>query len=186
MGNGDFMQPGHGDGRNAGFLREGSLLVIVAATNEDDCSTANLNLFRSDASAEFRGPVNLRCSKYTEALHPISRYVDGLLALRPGAPERLIYAPIVGVPTDLVRDEEVANWEAILADPRMIQMVDPADSTQLTPSCATARGNAFPPRRMIELAQQLEERGAGVALQSICGSNISPLLREIILRQSSL
>jgi hypothetical protein len=179
----DDLTPGHGDGANAGFLREGSLLVIIAATTEDDCSMEETTLFRSDGSSDFRGSLDLRCFRYPDTLQPVSRYVDGLLRLRPGAPDRLIYAPVAGIPTDLVNGTETLDFDAVLSDPRMIQRVDPEDSTRLAPSCVTALGASLPPRRMVSLAQQLAARGAGVALGSICGWDPSSVLNKIIERQ---
>jgi hypothetical protein len=102
------------------------------------------------------------------------------LALRSDAPDLLIYAAIVGVPPDLVADTDNIDFERILNDPRMVESVDPSTPTRLTPSCVTASGNAFPPRRMVAVAQQLEARGSNGIVQSICQSDFTPALRAII------
>jgi len=171
---------GHGDGENRGFLRDDSLLAIVAVTDEDDCSTPESTELFSSSSAVYTGDLNLRCWAYKEVVYPMSRYVDGLLALRPDAPDLLVYAAIVGVPADLVSDSDSINYDAILADPRMQEMPDPANPTRLTPSCTSAGGVAYPPRRMVSLAQQLEARGANGIVQSICQSDFTPALSAII------
>ena len=49
---------GHGNGINESFVRDGSLLVVVVLTDEDDCSASSDAIFSAspEASAEF-GPV---------------------------------------------------------------------------------------------------------------------------------
>ena len=170
---------GHGDGMNAGFVRDDSLLAIIAVTDEDDCSTPNTDLF-NQTSAMYSGNLNLRCFMYPDATYPVSRYVDGFLGLRADAPDLLVYAAIVGVPPDLVMDTDNIDYDRILADPRMVESVDESNPTRLTPSCVTATGNAFPPRRMVSVAQQLEARGSNGIVQSICQSDFTPALRAII------
>jgi hypothetical protein len=71
---------GHGDGVNAGFVRPDSLLVVLVLTDEDDCSALDPDLF-NPSSARYTGALNLRCFMYPEAVHPMSRYEDGLFAL---------------------------------------------------------------------------------------------------------
>jgi len=91
----------------------------------------------------------------------------------------LVYAAIVGVPTDLVADPNNLDYEAILNDPRMIESVD-ATGDKLKPSCNVATGLAYPPRRMVDLARQLEERGSNGIVQSICQDDFTPALTAII------
>lgn len=177
---------GHGDGANENFLRDESLLVVVMLTDEDDCSASNPDLFNR-ASATFTDPdLNLRCSRYADqAVHPVSRYVDGLLALHP--PERLIFFAITGIPVDLAPAlGERTNWEALVGDesvrdPRMIERPDPASPSQLTPVCSVpGRGVAFPAVRIVRVAEALERRGADVGVQSICQSDYGPVVDLII------
>lgn len=165
---------GHGDGANENFVRDDSLLVIVMLTDEDDCSAQNPDLFNRD-SATFTDPdLNLRCSRYEDqAMHPIQRYVDGLLAVHP--PERLLYHVVAGVPIDLAPSAGVSpDYDALVGperirDARMINRPDPAMPSQLTPSCSVAgRGEAYPPIRIVRVAEGLQAAGAGVILQSIC------------------
>src|SRR5690606_13304931 len=65
-------------------------------------------------------------------------------------------------------------------DPRMIEMVDPSMPTRLVPSCNNERGLAFPPIRIVKVAQLLDQAGAGVTVQSICQESYANALREII------
>ena len=187
---------GHADTQNcvaAGdcFLREDSLLAIVLVSDEEDCSAADPDLFNRSTSL-YPGDLNLRCSQYAErALHPVSRFVDGLLAARPD-PDLLVFAAIIGVPTDLVANPDIINFDAILADPRMDEVPDvnfcppgepaPCTPTRLVPSCNVVnRGVAFPPRRIVEVAKTLElDRGSNGIVQSICQEDFAPALSAII------
>ncbi|MFK8003078.1 MAG: hypothetical protein AB8H86_26145 [Polyangiales bacterium] len=167
---------GHGDVANEGFAREDSLLVVVMLTDEDDCSAANPDIYNRD-SATFTDPdLNLRCSRYEDAaLHPVERYVDGLLAVHP--PERLLFHVVSGIPVDLVPPPGVSpDYDALVGpeagrDPRMVNTPDPVMPSQLTASCdVPGRGRAYPPVRIVRVAEGLQAAGAGVILQSICQS----------------
>jgi hypothetical protein len=71
-----------------------------------------------------------------------------------------------------------------LADERMTEMVDPVAMTpRLVPSCIDpARGIAFPPRRLVELAQGLEASGAATTMQSICSEDFTAAMDGILRR----
>lgn len=168
---------GHADGVNAGFLRTDAVLAVILLTDEDDCSTRDLGLL-DPASTTYEGNLSLRCFTYPDALHPIGRYVDGLVAakLEPGA---LVYGLIGGVPVELV--EEGATYDEILADDRMQQRIDASDPNRLAASCGTEdRGFAVPPRRMVRVAQALEDRGALTTVQSICQADLGPAVDAIL------
>lgn len=128
---------------NAGFFREEAVLAIVMITDEDDCSTDNPQVFNMgsteltlDESAPLllalgeRYRFNTRCTNFSDQLYPISRYVNGLLAVKPA--NRLIFAAIVGVPPDAVDEtaqEGVEGFDAILEHPDMQErdnVVDPS------------------------------------------------------------
>lgn len=165
---------GHGDVANEGFVRDDSLLVVVMLTDEDDCSAANPDIYNRD-SATFPDPdLNLRCSRYeNDALHPIQRYVDGLLDVHP--PERLLFHVVSGVPVDLAPVPGVSpDYDALVGDEsvrdlRMVNRPDPSMPSQLTASCdVVGRGRAYPPLRIVRVAEGLQAAGAGVILQSIC------------------
>jgi len=172
---------GHGDVENAGFLRPNSVLAVVLLTDENDCSAVDPDLF-NQSSARYMGDLNLRCFQFPEALHPTSRYVSGLLALRPD-PTRLVFAAIAGVPVDLTLDTERTAYGAILSDPRMQEQVDPSQPSRLLPSCnVPGRGLAFPPRRPVEVARDLERLGAQTMIGSICQSDYSAPIRVLVNR----
>ncbi len=171
---------GHADGANAGFLRPDSVLAIIMVTDEDDCSAIDPDIF-NEGSERYPGmALNLRCFQYPEAVHPIQRYVHGLIQTR--RPDLLVFGAIVGVPPDLIGAP--ADYDAILADPRMIEAPDPDMRSQLTPSCnVPGRGLAFPPRRIVSVARDLERAGARAVVQSVCQESfdgpIDAILREI-------
>lgn len=164
---------GHEDGANMDFVREDALLVILVVTDEDDCSAFDPDIFNRESSRYPDPNLNIRCALYQDqAVHPLQRYVDGLLAAHP--PERLVYHVVAGVPVDLAPaigdspDYDVLIGPPGVRDPRMI--VEPnAEGNILRTSCdVPGRGAAFPPERLVGLAQRLERRGAGVVVQSIC------------------
>jgi len=157
---------GHGDGDNEGFLRDDSVLVVLHLTDEDDCSAEDPELF-DPGSSRYSSDLNARCMRFPDALHPASRYVDGLLEARDASPARLVYAAVTGVP----RDRAGEGPDRILADDRMrIRLGDHGAE----PSCESAEGGtALPPRRIVQVAGGLAERGAQVELQSICEGDFS-------------
>lgn len=170
---------GHGDGANAGFVRPDSVLGVLLLTDEEDCSAEDSELFNPSSSI-YSGNLNLRCFSYPGALHPVERYVDGLAALRRDRPESLVVAAITGVPADLVSDPDRIDYDAVLSDPRMQEVVDFTDGNRLMPSCNTpGRGIAFPPRRIVRTVQAFGDRGI---VQSICQEDFSPAIRGITER----
>ncbi|MBZ0121285.1 MAG: hypothetical protein K8H88_30090, partial [Sandaracinaceae bacterium] len=70
---------GHGGG---GLVRSGSVVAIVVVAEEDDCSASDPSIF-DPQSEQYAGDLNLRCHRHADqAVHPIARYVEGLLQLR--------------------------------------------------------------------------------------------------------
>jgi len=201
---------GHADGANAGFVRDDSLLTIIAVTDEDDCSAIDPDLF-NPSSARYSGDLNLRCFQFPEAVHPVDRYVSGLLATRED-PDLLIFAAITGVPPTiapggpcdpaagtgcpagtfcqdagggqgfcLANSGDDTSFATILSDPQMAEQIDPAMPTRLQPSCnEPGTGLAFPPRRIVEVARQLELRGSNGLVASVCRSDFRGALTGII------
>ncbi|MCB9592745.1 MAG: putative metal-binding motif-containing protein [Sandaracinaceae bacterium] len=171
---------GHGDELNRGFLREDSILVVLVVTDEDDCSAEDPELFWP-ASPEYTSDLNLRCHEYADAVYPVSRYVSGLLSLR-GADD-LILGVVAGVPEELVPMHGIdADYGGILADSRLEERVDSASGTRLEFSCSIpGRGAAFPPRRLLELAEGLQARGSTTVLSSICSRDAYTNVAEAIL-----
>ncbi len=166
---------GHGDGRNNGFLRPNSALAIILVSDEEDCSVTNPDLFNPSSPTYGGTDLNLRCFTHPEVLYPVERYVRGFLQLRENS-NLLIFAGIVGVPVDAVG----TSYTAMLDHPLMREEIDPAMATRLRPSCNTASGIAFPPRRIVRVAQGLDGAGASTTIQSICQDSFTGALDEII------
>ncbi len=189
---------GHGSGANAGFLRENSLLVIAIITDEDDCSSADMDLFSpSGADPQYPSPVTgpsgdplVQCSAHPSALHPVQRYVDGFRALRPGMEHYLVFVVVGGVDDALLRAHSEASlindveyletdYAALLAEPGMQEVVD-SSGLALVPACtrpapddpenAALERAAAPPRRLIAVAEGLLHTGAASALISVCSA----------------
>ena len=179
---------GHADGANAGFVRSDSVLAILLLTDEEDCSVRDYGLFVTGDPRFMSVPLNLRCHTFGEPsmgiVHPVSRYVDGLIGLRRD-PSLLVLSAIVGIPPTVEPPSGAPiDFAEILADPNMIPRVN-AMGTNLEPSCSSVRGVAYPPIRIVQLAAGLDAAGAGVGLTSICNSDFSVALDPIISRVAS-
>jgi hypothetical protein len=197
-----FGRVGHGDTDNAGFLRgqdaaRGSLLAVIVVSDEEDCSSRDTRHLVPEPYLPEDSPLraqdlNLRCFHNPGNLYPIDRYVDALRALRPGQANRVVFGAIVGVPPDLVdaaartavdfgdaaaRD---AYYAGVLGDPRMQEIPDPTrppGEGNLTPSCTTDHGVAYPPRRVVEVARRFGEAGL---VQSICEDDFGPAMDAVL------
>jgi hypothetical protein len=110
-------------GANAGFVRDDSLIAIILVTDEDDCSMADGSL-NDPSNPAYAGEFNPRCflPRNAAALHPLSRYVNGLRALRPNNPRLVIFSVITGIPVGVapMQDEtKTAFYDRVLAHPDM-------------------------------------------------------------------
>jgi len=169
--------PGHGDGVNAGFLRDGSFLAVVVVSDEDDCSARDPLLFDPESTRYTEHP-NVRCALHEEeALHPVERFLDGIRAVRSGPRDRFALAIIGGVPLDLVADDDPL-YTRMLADPRMRFMVDPEEPDEPIPSCdVPGRGVAYPPTRLVRAAAALAPAST---VQSICQEDLRPAVASLV------
>lgn len=183
-----------------------SLIAILIVTDEEDCSVSNTDHLKPPNLLEEDDPIrkediNLRCFYHKEFLYPLrERYFDGFRALRPANDKLVVFAAIVGVPPELV-DEDVLDvtdfddeqsrnefYERILEHPLMKEEIDPATDPgsgngNLKPSCSRivpgepTPSTAYPPRRIVELAQMF---GANGIVQSICQDDFGPAMGAII------
>jgi hypothetical protein len=181
-----------------------SALAIVVVTDEEDCSSSNTKHFTPPTFLDPNDPLamqplNLRCffNKQNDngnELYNLERYVNGFKALRPGNENLVVFAAIAGVPADLVDAQHLAQvdfgdvasrdafYAGILNDSHMQEVIDPASMTtpgtgNLIPSCQTATGKAYPPRRIVEVAHQFGENGI---VQSICQTDFGPVMDAIM------
>jgi hypothetical protein len=170
---------------NGGFLRAGSVLAILLFANEDDGSTNHDEIF-GDTAPYNADPVNVRPIFFAASLFPIARYVDGLIGLR-RSPSTLFFSVVAGIPTDLSPplDEPTtpALLQQLIADPRMIPMIDPSHADRLVPVCTSATGaTAAPAIRLVEVAQGLQQRGASVSVRSICDADFTAVVDDLASR----
>ena len=176
---------GHGDGENYGFRSHDSVLVIVHLSTDDDCSARDSALFDPSSPTYAGTELSLRCLRHPEALHPIARYVDGLIQLQRHTP-RLLYVPIVGIPQDLEPGEErfdaLVSLDPAVRDARMQPRVDPTRPSSVLPSCGGPEVEAYPPVRTVTLARDLAERGASVIVGSICADSYELIMERIVER----
>jgi len=128
--------------RNEGFLRPEATLAILMLTDEEDgsvrdcryaeavgpCSDA-VDVFDVASTRWGSSDLNLRFYDYApgsaqDPTWPPERYVDparptrGLLALKPGHPERIVFGAITGVPVAVPRTAGgLTDWDALLGAP---------------------------------------------------------------------
>jgi len=165
---------GHADGANSGFLRTDSIVVILVVTDEEDCSVEDPDFF-NPASMVYFGSLNNRCVTGSGGLYGIPRYAEGFRALRPGAPHRVIFAGLVGIPLDL----EGATYDIMLDDPDMQYIFDVG--SVLRPSCNdVGRGVAYAPRRIVRAAQELSRLGSGTLVRSICRDDCADFFTALL------
>lgn len=181
------MTAPHGGAANEGFVREGSMLAIVVVSDEEDCSAMDPELFNPASATYGSSDLSLRCFAFPEALHPVSRYVSGLLQLR-RHPSRLAYFVLAGVPVDLApAPGEAVDWERLVSpdpavrDDRMEERVDPTMPNRLIPSCnVPGRGISFAPVRLVRTARQLEQRGARAGVGSLCQESFGDAMASLV------
>jgi hypothetical protein len=200
---------GHGDLENSGFLREDAKLVVIIVSDEDDCSITEqgIDLFIPSSTAPqvllANGKpigLNMRCV-YREGagdvswaeerglLQPVSRYIDGLKALKPGRPDAIVFGAIVGIPLAVDGDplDEVLRYAGmqVTPDPSSSGLGDPASNlTTPIPACRrlddsdTVVTSAAPGRRFVRTAQGFDN----AIVRSICEVGFQPALNEIVRR----
>jgi len=179
-----FSGVGHGVDAQPTFLRANALLGIIVVTDGDDCSSRDVSHFTPAEQLMPDDPLasierNERCVRAADHLHPLSRYEREFGELKAGLLGRVFFGVIAGVPTDRAADvssrlipaQREIGYRALLDDPRMQQVIDPATplgAREYTKVC----GQAVPARRLAELAHRLDQHAS---LASICDSLVSPM-----------
>jgi hypothetical protein len=188
---------GHGDEKNAGFLRDNSVLVVVVVTDEDDCSITESDFLESPSTAKpqyAKQPVQLRCYFNPDKLQAPARYIENLKKLRPNN-DNVIFAVIAGVPPELASDDFRARYDfaaskqvdqyyadVLAASDMQEQTINPTEPAgTLAPACSRmvdgAALSATPPRRLVEVARGF---GAQGVLGSICADDFGSTTGRII------
>jgi hypothetical protein len=159
---------GHGDSAHWGFVE--SALAVIAVTDRDDCSVVDPELF-DPSSTWYEGDPTDRCTRYPTALHPSSRYAEGFEA---AAGIHSLLAVIAGTPPELIVDPLSVDYDAVLAAASMQHVPDPGGPAGLRASCGTPdRGEAAPPRRLVETARAFADAGGDAVLASICERDVA-------------
>jgi hypothetical protein len=95
-------------------------------------------------------------------------------------PKKLIFGTLGGIPSDLVGEP----LQTILDVPRLSEEKN-EEETNLESSCTGSLGAAFPPRRSLETALELENSGARVVAGSVCEESFGAFFDAIAERVSA-
>jgi hypothetical protein len=163
-------------GPNAGFLRDETVLVVIWLTDEEDCSVAwgyeeIFDPYRSDL-----GHLGLRCFMHPHMVEPVGTYSSGLAALRVGSLWPVILGMIVGVPQVPDCNGYGDRIDRCLDHPDMQERIDPRYGGRLVPSCVSSSGEAYPPRRFVQLAQTFKN---AAYVHSVCSDDYEPALSAL-------
>jgi hypothetical protein len=167
----------HRDGANHGFLRDDSILTVLFVTDEEDCSVMPEHSEIFDTTRTDLGHLNLRCFYNPGWIYPVSRYVEGFRAIR-GDDDKLVFGFIVGVPQDAACEGYGDGIAGCLDLPDMQERIDETRPARdrLVPSCSTDDGVAYPPRRLVQMAQQF---GQNALVSSICRDTFEPAIAAL-------
>lgn len=149
----------HGDDVNTEFLRDGSVLVVLFVTTDDDCSVSDDRYLAPAESPCFDGSF---CGD--SALHPEQRYASVFQPLRG---TNLVTLSLVGLPLDLVPGAVTGaeRIEAILGDPRLAS----GETSCTVPVAARS------PRRLLQTVSSLPNP----VVASLCRANLEATLAEL-------
>lgn len=168
---------GHGITTQPGFVRQGSLLAILIVTDNDDCSSVDLDhLVAAEQLPDgplANTPRNQRCSLYRNHHHDLLRYREAFATLVRGQLSRLFVGVIAGVPSDFasqlagqrIQAGRQLILEALLDDARMAAVLDPDVVSPAEPALRRSCGSAAPPNRLVEFVRRLEDNAT---VASIC------------------
>jgi hypothetical protein len=189
-GHGNAIKAGAPSGYNQTFLREDSILAVVVVSDEEDCSIPDKSAAIFNAmDTSINGGINVRCGlkENQGLLHPVSRFIDGITALKPPAyKDRLIFTAIAGIPLAPNTGDKVhigaAALDKLLARPDMQFGVRPNASgtdQEPVPTCTSESGDgsAAPGRRYLEVAKAFDQNGL---VTSICEDEYGTLLNSLI------
>ncbi len=172
-----FPIAGQADGANAGFLGNSSVLAVLTVSNEDDCSSLDPTIYLP--SADYPEPFGpLRCER--ERHHTgidLSTTAEQLGDLRPGHPERVLFMPIGGIPSDLAPDHAVAQFDLLPVDqdPRMMPMPNHGDLASVLPVCTSDSFGAISPTPGLVEVQTDQDNRVGYA-GSLCNPDLGKTL----------
>jgi hypothetical protein len=190
------LQPSKAE--NAAFLRPDAYLAVIIIADEDDCSMKHSSLLGSDLNA-LGQQISFRCTRFgvlcdqggnspdamnqignknqchpndaSQYLTKVADYATFLKNLKPGHPEKVVVAGIMG------------TFDRVVVEDRIIQGANPDSPTypQLAHSCSyiDRKGKtevADPPIRIKSFLDQFSERST---FSSICQQDLSGGLQQI-------
>ncbi len=183
------------------FIREDHLLAVLIVSDEEDCSIQDKGLFNTPewisgtAPEEYdpqRGLLNTACnlpaSNETNYLFPTSRYREKIVALKNGDTKAVVFAAIVGVPTEDDSPCQGAGdtLSGCLGHEDMQLSISlfenmGAHYKHFTPACERTDGDdlitsARPGRRYVEVAQSFGKSGY---IYSICNQDWNPPMNKL-------
>jgi hypothetical protein len=185
--------------QNAGFLRSDALLAVIFVTDEDDCSTENLEMFDSDPArdnidSDLGFLSSFRCFEFGVACTPDTPRTPGprqdCVPRNNDVPHpsgaRYMYE--VEDYVDFLRGLKQTPGRLVVAgligNPTPVTVGTDDTEPVLEPSCITASGEADPAIRLDALGSYLG-MGAG---QTICNEDLSggltAVASEILARMS--
>jgi hypothetical protein len=175
------------NGGNAGFLRDDAYLAVIFIADEDDCSTADTQMFdtsQNSIDSELGYLSSFRCFEFgvdcetgnddprapgprtgcfpredSPYMHGVQEYVDFLKSLKEDD-SQIIVATIVGNPEPV----------------QVGQDLDMPERPALVPSCQSPSGRADPAVRLDFFAKQFPNRNA---FTTICNEDLSDALQVI-------
>ena len=163
-----------GNGNNDGFLRENAFLGIIFITDEDDCSAADTSLFTDiesgfvcfeegvvcnpDNPTELGLKSECRPREDSALSASVSSYVEFVNGLK-SDPGRIV----------------VANISGTLVDNSVTVGLNDNEALEVSPSCQTNNGVAFPPVRLNAFTNSFRNN----TITEICQENLEPALDEI-------
>lgn len=179
--------------QNAGFLRPGAVLAVMFITDEDDCSASSNELFDTSQTDMYStlGPLtSYRCFEFGivcnannrhipgeridcrpredpgSLLHPLERYRDLLLGLKP--PGQLVVRALAGQVQPTERGFAATVGSSDFNQP------------ELQFSCVTDLGGATPGIRLASFLQYFNGPSEMVrAYQSICSSSYDTTVEDL-------
>ncbi len=165
---------------NNGFLRPDSLLVLVVATNEDDCSALAPSMFDPTRDA---GPLAWRCRTLGVERRSVNALVVRLSELQ--SPDRFMMMTIAGVPPS-ARTDTIAGYDGLLAD-QLPEVVAPDASTtnsDLQDVCSFGLASAKPARRLVQVARGLLQQAnpPTVFVRSVCAASYDGAFADLASR----
>lgn len=136
---------------NAGFLREDSLLAVFVIASGDDGSAGT--------------PAD---------------FAEEILSLRPGRPDRVVFAAVAGVPPDLVAlSEDELNSDDLQTDQELERILSDPRMDEKTACDVPGLGLASPSPRIVEAVRAVDRVGNNGLVQSVCQADWTPLARTI-------